>query len=484
MFRFTLHSLLATTSSWGVEKGQQMERTDVEAGRSAWAKLAPDMARLFRSLWACPELPGMEYKSVAILTEFLKEHGFAVEIGIGGVPTAFLARKAGAAKVPRIGILAEYDALPSLDNAAIAKRTGSGRLPGHGCGHNHIGPANCGAAIAAAMAMEALSVAGEVCVIGCPAEEICWGKIALQDAGVFDGFDALLTSHGDYQNGSLSRPCHAMASGEFIFRGDSAHAGIGVLRNALKTAEEAMAAFVAAFPEQFPGINEKHVFRSAGIMPGVMPDEVRLWCSLRHRDLEPVMAAYYGMERIFRDVAARTGVEVEEKFVSACRGYLANDVLGKVLEESLRIVGAPKWSAADIAFMEALSLVASPGKPFDLHRDISFFNDGIDYYAQDDGDASWIVPLGRVNWAYPTGVPIHHWAWTALSGHTASDAGPLMASEALALAVVDLMINPNKIAQAKAELAARVGPQQIRVVAPGVSQIMRADPLAFWEARW
>jgi hypothetical protein len=73
--------------------------------------------------------------------------------------------------------------------------------------------------------------------------------------------------------------------------GDSAHAGMGVLRNALKTAEEAVAAFVAALPEQFPGINEKHVFRSAGIMPGVMPDEVRLWCLLRHRDLEPVMAA-------------------------------------------------------------------------------------------------------------------------------------------------------------------------------------------------
>jgi aminobenzoyl-glutamate utilization protein B len=248
--------------------------------------------------------------------------------------------------------------------------------------------------------------------------------------------------------------------------GDGAHAGMGVLRNALKTAEEAVAAFVAALPEQFPGINEKHVFRSAGIMPGVMPDEVRLWCLLRHRDLEPVMAAYHGMERIFRDVAARTGVEVEEKFVSACRGYLANDVLCKVLDESLRIVGVPKWSAADIAFMEALSLVASPGKPFDLHRAISFFNDGIDYYAQDDGDASWIVPLGRGNWAYPTGVPIHHWAWTALSGHTASDAGPLTASEALALAVVDLMINPEKIAQAKAELAARVGPQQIRSSLP------------------
>lgn len=451
--------------------------------RSAWAQLAPDMIRLFRDQWACPELPGMEYQSVANLTGFLQTHGFVVEQGIGGVPTAFVARRPGPGGGPRIGILAEYDALPSLDNAALPHRQGTGRKPGHGCGHNHIGPANCGAAIAAALAAEHLSLAGEICVIGCPAEEIGWGKIALQQAGVFDRFDALLTSHGDYQNGALSRPCHAIVSGEFIFRGDSAHAGMGVLRNALKTAEEAMAAFLAA-ADQFPGINEKHVFRHAGIMPGVMPEEVRLWCSLRHRALDPVMQAYRGMEAVFRGVAARTGVTVEEKFVTACRGYLPNDVLGQVLDASLRQVGPPRWSDADLAFMQALSGAASPGKPFDLHRDITYFDEGIDYYAQDDGDASWIVPLGRVNWAYPTGVPIHHWAWTALSGHPASDPGPLMASEALALAAVALLADPDTVARAKAELAARVGPEQIRVIPPGITRIMQDDPLAFWEARW
>lgn len=461
-----------------------MDSAEIDLVRSQWASIAPEIAGLFRDLWACPELPGMEYQSVALLTGLLKAHGFAVEIGVGGVPTAFLARKAGAPGAPRIGILAEYDALPGLDNAALARRTGTGRKPGHGCGHNHIGPANCGAAIAAAMAIKALSLPGEICVIGCPAEEILWGKIALQDAGVFDDFDVLLTSHGDYQNGALSRPCHAAVSGEFIFRGDSAHAGMGVVRNALKTAEDAIAAFVARMPDEFADINEKHVFRSAGIMPGVMPDEVRLWCSLRHRDLEPVMAAYRRMEDIFRTVAATTGVDVEEKFVAAARGYLANDVVGDVLNDCLRTVGAPRWSAADIAFMEDLSQTASPGKPFDLHREIAYFNDGIDYYGQDDGDASWIVPLGRVNWAYPTGVPIHHWAWTALSGHVASDPGPLMASEALALGAVHLLRHPEKIARAKAELATRVGPQKIKVVPAGITQIMRDDPLAFWEARW
>ncbi len=460
-----------------------LDQTRASMVKTEVNQLQPTLTGLFRTLWGCPELPGMEYESVAHLTGFLQSQGFVVELGTGGVPTAFLARRGDPAG-PRIGILAEYDALPGLDNTASAARQGSGRRPGHGCGHNHIGPANCGAAIAAAVVAAKLGLPGEICVIGCPAEEILWGKIALQGAGVFDGFDALLTSHGDYQNGALSRPCHAVAMGEFIFRGDSAHAGMGAARNALKSAEDAIAAFLALMPGRFPGINEKHVFRSAGIMPGVMPEEVRLWGSLRHQDFEAVLQAYQGMKETFLHIAAKTGVTVEERFIAACRGYLANEVLGHLLDDCLHHIGPPAWSEQDMAFMAALSDVASPGKPFDLHREIAFFDDGIDYYGQDDGDASWIVPLGRVNWAYPTGVPIHHWAWTALSGHAASDAGPLMATEALALAAVELLAQPEKIVAARAELARRVGHQKISVVPPGITQIMQTDPLAFWEARW
>ncbi|MBN9433937.1 MAG: amidohydrolase [Bosea sp.] len=456
---------------------------DIPAIRSEWQALRPEIEALFSALWQVPELPGLEVRSAALLADFLERHGFEVERGSGGVPTAFVARK-GTGDGPRIGILAEYDALASLDNEAVPYRKGSGRKAGHGCGHNHIGPANSGAGIAAALAAAKLGIAGEIVVIGCPAEEICWGKIALQQAGIFDDLDIILTSHGDYQNGALSRPCHAFVSSEFIFRGDSAHAGMGTVRDALKTAEAAMAAFNAELPERFPGIGEKHIFRSAGVMPGVMPEEVRLWCSLHHRDLAPMMAAYDAMKEIFTRVAATTNVGLEEKFIAACRGYLPNDVAGRVLDGALREIGPPRWSEADIDWMKQLSAAASPGKPFALHREIEFHGEGIDYYGQDDGDASWIVPLARLNWAYPTTVPIHHWAWTALSGHKASSAGPLMASEAIALAAVTFLSRPDLVAEAKAELRRRVGDEVITVISPGINEIMARDPEAFWEARW
>lgn len=460
-----------------------MTTSTIETTRRLWQQHRPRIEALFAEQWARPEMPAMEYQSMAALATFLDDNGFAVERGAGGVPTAFVARK-GNGKGPRIGILAEYDALPSLDNAAVPYRQGSGRKPGHGCGHNHIGPANTGAGIAAAAALDALGLDGEIVVIGCPAEEIGWGKLALQDAGVFDGLDAILTSHGDYQNGSLARPCHAVTSGEFRFFGDSAHGGMGTPRNALQAAETAIAAFEAQRLAENPSLQFKHIFRIAGVAPGVMPEEVRIWCSIRHLDFEVLLAGYGQMEATFARVAAEADVGFSAHLIAACRGYLGNDTIGRSLQEALTIVGPPAWSEADLAWMEELSTHSAPGRPFELHRELEYFDHGVDYYGQDDGDLSWAIPLGRVNWAYPKTVPIHHWAWTALSGHASSSPGPLMASEALAMAAVELVQRPDLLATAKAELAERLGGQTVAPPRYGARDILSTDPAAFWDASW
>ena len=107
--------------------------------------------------------------------------------------------------------------------------------------------------------------------------------------------------------------------------------------------------------------------------------------------------------------------------------------------------------------MEALSRACDPAAPFELHRELALHTDGCDPYGQDDGEASWRIPLGRANWAIPRAVPLHHWGTTALSGHAAGLAGPLMASEALALTAVELLVDPALVAEAGRELTRRVG---------------------------
>jgi len=124
-------------------------------------------------LHAHPELMFEERRSAAKLTASLRDAGFAVEAGSGGIETAFVARHRFGPGGPRIALLAEYDALPEL---------------GHACGHNLIATAALGAGRALRNALEATG--GELLVIGCPAEEGGGGKILLLQAGVFEGVSA------------------------------------------------------------------------------------------------------------------------------------------------------------------------------------------------------------------------------------------------------------------------------------------------------
>ena len=131
-------------------------------------------------------------------------------------------------------------------------------------------------------------------------------------------------------------------------------------------------------------------------------------------------------------------------------------------------------------------LVSEVGKSekMTLHRDIEFFNKGEDYFGQDDGEVSWRVPLGRLNWAYPEEIPIHHWAWTALSGNKASEAGPLMVCEALALSIVNLLSNPSVIKKSKKELKERVKGLTLNKPQIGAFETLTKEPEKFWDATW
>lgn len=115
-------------------------------------RLAPELLDVSQFLHANPELAYEEFKAAERLTAALERHGFAVARGVAGLSTAFTGRF-GSGR-PRITFLAEYDALPGL---------------GHACGHNLIGTASLGAALAVKATLA--PGGGEVLLVGCPAEE-------------------------------------------------------------------------------------------------------------------------------------------------------------------------------------------------------------------------------------------------------------------------------------------------------------------------
>ena len=141
----------------------------------------------------------------ALLADALREHGFEVEMPLGGLETAFRATKRGKGAGPTVAVLAEYDALPGI---------------GHGCGHNLIAASGLAAAIGLGAVMDQID--GTFAVIGTPAEEGGGGKIELIDAGVFEDVDAALMVHhaGDRTGAPTQYPggtCLAVAHLDFEF---------------------------------------------------------------------------------------------------------------------------------------------------------------------------------------------------------------------------------------------------------------------------
>ena len=146
--------------------------------------------RLSDAIWSRAELPMQETLSSALLADHLERAGFEVERGVAGMPTAFVATAVFGSGRPALGILAEYDALPSLSQAA-------GRLdqaplvdgaPGHGCTHNTMGTTSTFAAVALKHVLETERLDGTIKLFGCPGEEALISRPYMVRDGISTGW--------------------------------------------------------------------------------------------------------------------------------------------------------------------------------------------------------------------------------------------------------------------------------------------------------
>src|SRR5262249_50058185 len=86
-----------------------------------------------------PEIGFEEKRSVQILTDYLRKHDFAVQMGTpASLPTAFVAKYGKGSGAPNLGVIIEYDALRGTKGAF------------HGDQHSTQGPIGIAAAIAIA----------------------------------------------------------------------------------------------------------------------------------------------------------------------------------------------------------------------------------------------------------------------------------------------------------------------------------------------
>jgi amidohydrolase len=230
---------------------------------------------LSHRIHANPEPAFEEHEASRLCAETIARYGYSLEHPAGRLATAVRGRLAGAAlaqaapaEAPspdlatsvgspgRVGVLAEYDALPGL---------------GHGCGHNTMAASGVGAALALAEVRDALP--GEVVFLGCPAEEFGSGKQFMLDDGLFAGLDAALLFHpGD----RTQVACELLAAEdvEVTFTGLQAHAASEPWegRNALD-ALVLLFSSIGLWRQQLPRHARVHgIVVEGGTAPNIIPD--------------------------------------------------------------------------------------------------------------------------------------------------------------------------------------------------------------------
>lgn len=441
---------------------------------------APMLCELSDKIWAYSELSMLEYKSAREYIRLLKEQGFTVQERLCGLPTAFCGSY-GSGK-PVIGILGEFDALSGLSQQAGATQ----RTPredcacGQGCGHNLLGAAAFGAALAVKEAIAAGDLTGTVVFYGCPGEEGCAGKTFMARDGMFRDLDAALTWHPGDTNEVTTGSNAACLQMEYSFQGIAAHAADDPYngRSALDAAELMNVGVQFLREHMKPQCSVHYSFADAGgISPNVVQPTAKLIYMVRGDTVRSAKALLSRVNDIARGAALMSGTTMTCRQIDGTANILSNTVLEQVLQDNLLAAPMPEYTEEETALAEALKATFGetglPGamtqsspqiKQFvmaqtdngkrAINNFVMPYAPGFPFHAgsSDVGDVSWLTPTAQFNAAtWPSGSPGHSWQNVSIGATSVAHKGMLYAAMVLAGACADLMTSPSLLEQARSE---------------------------------
>ena len=427
------------------EKGTALEHA---------ASLEASVKSMANTLWDYSETALKETNSAALLSDVLEKEGFEVERGVAGMPTAFVATYGSGS--PVIGILAEYDALPGVGNAAVPRREKrkDGVTSGQGCGHNLFGAGSVGGALALKRTLETHNMQGTIKLFGTPAEETVVGKVYMAKAGIFDGLDAVIEWHPGLETGVNNQTGLAMNNFEVEFFGQAAHAAADPWngRSALD-AVEMMNYGVNLMREHIkPTTRIHYVIPNAGQAPNVVPEYARVWYYVRDVDRTSVETYYNRILDIAKGVALATRTEHKIYLTTGVHEYNLNRPLQEAVQANLELVGPPQFTEKEQRFARQLqSFLEIEEKGFNTEIEpLEDQPEPVSGGSTDVAEVSFIAPtVGFSAATAAADVPWHSWATSACHGTNAGVKGAQIATQVIALTGVDLLTDDALLQRAK-----------------------------------
>ena len=371
-----------------------------------------EIIKVSKTIHAEPELGHQEHKASKLLVKELGKYGYSVKYGVAGMKTAFIARRGTGS--PKIGILAEYDALPGI---------------GHACGHNLIAASALGAAIGLSGVID--EIGGTIIIYGTPAEEgvvqNAGGKVVMLDE--IKEADAAIMIHPGAMWGSHNTS-NARESFLVEFFGKSSHAGAAPEKG-INALDGVLLTFtgINAFRQHINRDIRVHgIIKHGGDAPNTIPDYASAHLYVRAPTIPLLKETYAKVKNIVKGAELQTGAE--SKITQVANTY-ANKLPNKVLS--------------------------------DLFRD-NMLSLGVDYAEEDAprrGGAS--TDFGNVSQEMPAlsayinigDVTLHSPQGTISTGTSEAQDAMLLGAKGLAGSAIDLITKPELMEKAKQEYTHR-----------------------------
>ena len=409
------------------------------------------------------ELGFQEFETQRYVTGILEDHGFTVEQGVAGIPSAWWATWGSGSPVIALGT--DVDGIPQASQKpGVAHREPLvPGAPGHGEGHNSGQALNITAALAVQKVMQRENLPGTLVIWPGIAEEQLGAKAHYVKAGLFDDVDIVLYSHvsSDMSVSWGESAGNGMVSVEYLFAGESAH-GAGSPwdgRSALDAVELMNIGW--NFRREHLRIQQRshYVISDGGDQPNVVPPSAAVWYFFRETDYPNIMRMWELGDRMAEGAALMTGTTVESRVLGAAWPQHMNRPLAEAVHRNMLDVGLPDWSEADQRLAKAVQKllgVEERGLVTEVRAELRGREDIPDSQrrgggSDDIGDISWAAPT--VVLRFPSNIPGgpgHNWNKTIAMATPIAHKGATAGAKVFARTLLDILMTPELLENARA----------------------------------
>jgi aminobenzoyl-glutamate utilization protein B len=435
----------------GIERWKHQASEDVDA-------MATFTQQMVDQIFSYGELGFQEMETHKYLVDLLRKHGFTVQEGIAGIPTAFMATWGSGKPVLALG--SDIDGIPQASQkpgVAYHSPLIEG-APGHGEGHNSGQAVNITAAIAVKKLMERENLPGTIRIWPGTAEELVATKAYFVREGFFKDVDVALFTHVANELGVSwgDREGTGLVSVEYTFRGQTAHsAGAPWRGRSALDAVELMNIGWNYRREHLPLEHRSHyVVTNGGDQPNVVPRTASVWYYFRQTTHPKIKGLWELGDEIARGAAMMSGTELlPTRVLGSAWPQHFNKPVAEATWANIKKVGMPQWSDADQVLARALQKElgsSEQGLSTKIAEQLSGpVTDNRGGGSDDIGDISWNVPT--VTLRFPSnipGLPGHNWANAIAMATPIAHKGATAGAKVQAMTMIDLMTRPEIVQQA------------------------------------